>query len=49
MVLMFGSLVLAMVLAFHSSKKIEGEKLKQLEKIAEDIALGLDPYGEDWF
>lgn len=34
---------------FHSSKKIEGEKLKQLEKIAEDIALGLDPYGEDWF
>ena len=34
---------------FHSSEKITGEELKKLEKIAEEIALGLDPYGDDWF
>lgn len=34
---------------FHSSEKITGKKLKDLEKIAQDIADGLDPYGDDWF
>ena len=34
---------------FHSSEEIKGEKLKELEKVAEDIANGLDPYGDDWF
>ena len=32
---------------FHSSKKIEGDKLKELEKIAEDIANGIDD--DEWF
>lgn len=34
---------------FHSCEKITGEKLKELEQIAADIAAGLDPYEDDWF
>jgi hypothetical protein len=34
---------------FHSSEKITGEKLKELEQIAEDIKNGIDPYEDDWF